>query len=281
MTAEVRVRKVTVGDVEIHLNESGDPSAPVALFLHGSGPGATGASNWTAVLGELGDEYHCLAPDVIGYGDSTHPDPPPQGLGPFTQLRVDTIVALLAELGIRRATFIGNSMGGIWSIGVACQHPEVVDKLVLMGAGGGPPEFIGPSLAGLVNFYDDPSTAAMTTLLTEFVHDPAVLGAELESIAAQRLPTAVRAEVERSHRATFDFSLPWSISEQDLAGIEQETLIIHGREDSFITFGGGVYFFQHIRNARLYGIGKCGHWAQIEHHRQFVTALRGFLQGNL
>lgn len=273
--------RVPVGDVEIHLNESGPPDAPTILFLHGSGPGATGASNWEAVLADLGTDYHCLAPDVVGFGDSTHPDPPPQGLGPFTQFRIDTLLGLLDKLGVEKVNLVGNSMGGIWSIGIVGQAPERVDKLVLMGAGGAPPEFLGASLPKLVNFYDDPTAESMTALLQDFLHDPARLGGRLDEVAAARLPRAVRPEVERSHRATFDFSQPWHISADDLAAITQETLVIHGREDKFVKFGGGVYYFEHIPNARLYGIGNCGHWTQIEHHDKFVAALRGFMAGDL
>ena len=70
-TAEINTTKVAVGDYEFHLNQSGDPSNPAVVFLHGSGPGATGMSNWERVLADMGDEYYCLAPDAIGYGDST------------------------------------------------------------------------------------------------------------------------------------------------------------------------------------------------------------------
>jgi 2-hydroxymuconate-semialdehyde hydrolase len=164
---------------------------------------------------------------------------------------------------------------------VTVQHPKAVDKLVLMGAGGAPAEFLGPSLPGLVNFYDDPSAEAMSKLLTEFLYEPATLGGRLEDIAEARLPRAVRPEVERSHRATFDLSEPWRITEEQLAGIDHETLVIHGREDTFVTFGGGVHYFNKIRNARLYGIGNCGHWTQIEHHARFVAAVRSFLEGRL
>jgi 2-hydroxymuconate-semialdehyde hydrolase len=279
--ADVHSSRIPVGDVEIHLNTSGPPDAPAILFLHGSGPGATGASNWEAVLADLGGEYHCLAPDVVGFGDSTHPDPPPRGLGPFTRLRIETLIGLLDKLGLDKVSLVGNSMGGMWSIGITGQAPDRVDKLVLMGAGGSPPEYFGPSLGKLINFYDAPTTEAMTELLRDFLYDPRRLGGQLEEIAAARLPRAARPEVERSHRATFDFSQPWPITPADLAAITQPTLIIHGREDKFVRFGGGVYYFEHIPNATLYGIGNCGHWTQIEHHDKFVAALRGFLRGEL
>jgi 2-hydroxymuconate-semialdehyde hydrolase len=86
---------------------------------------------------------------------------------------------------------------------------------------------------------------------------------------------------ERSHRATFDLTKPWPFSEQDAADIAQDVLIIHGREDRFVSFAAANWFFERIPNVRLYGIGKCGHWTQIEQHDRFVAVVRGFLAGNL
>lgn len=279
-SAQIITRRVSAGAHEFHLNESGDPSAPAVVFLHGSGPGATGLSNWAKVLEDMGDEYYCLAPDVIGYGDSSHPDPRPQGIVPFTQLRVDAIIGLLDVLGIEKATFVGNSMGGMWTLGAVRQNPERVDKIVLMGAGGSPiPP--GPQIPKLIAFYQNPTSESMAALLAAFVYDPSMFGGRLEEIAADRTPKAMLPDVRLSHEATFDLTTPWVFSEQDAADIAQDVLIIHGREDQFVTFDAGLWFFQRIPNARLYGIGKCGHWTQIEQHRRFVAAVRGFLAGSL
>jgi 2-hydroxymuconate-semialdehyde hydrolase len=272
--------KVAVGEYEFHLNASGDSANPAVLFLHGAGPGATGLSNWEAVLNDLGEQYYCLAPDVIGYGESTHPNPPPQGIAAFTQLRVDTIIGLLDQLGLEKVTLVGNSMGGMWSLGVVRQVPKRVEKIVLMG-GGGSPIPPGPAIPGLIGFYDNPTTEAMTALLEAFVYDPAMFGGKLEQIAASRVPQAVRPEVERSHRATFDMTTPWQFSAEDAANIAQDVLIVHGREDKLTSYDAANWFFGHIPNARLYGIGKCGHWIQIEQHSRFVAAVRGFLAGQL
>jgi 2-hydroxymuconate-semialdehyde hydrolase len=158
--------------------------------------------------------------------------------------------------------------------------PERVERLVLMGAGGAPVE-LGASLPHLVNFYEDPTVESMASLLEEFIYDRDLFGDDLKHIAAQRLPRATNPEVEKSHRATFDFSVPWDFTEEDLAAISVPTLIIQSREDTFVRFEGGVYYFDHIPNARIYGIGKCAHWAQIEQHDLFVAALRNFLAGQL
>ncbi|WP_201274611.1 alpha/beta fold hydrolase [Mycolicibacterium sp. CH28] len=279
----ITTTKVAVGEHEFHVNHSGERTNPAVVFLHGSGPGATALSNWEAVLGELGDEYYCVAPDVIGFGDSSHPDPAPLGLVEFTRLRVQTLVGLLDKLELEKATFVGNSMGGVWSLGIAQHAPQRVDKLVLMGAGGAPVP-TGPALPGLSDFYANPSTDALTAMLEAFVYDPAAFGSRLRTIAEARMPQALRPEVQRSHTATFygfDPTRPWALSEQDAAAIENEVLIIHGREDRFVPFAAGAWFFEHLPNARLYGIGHCGHWTQIEQQTRFVTATRAFLAGQL
>jgi 2-hydroxymuconate-semialdehyde hydrolase len=277
---DVMTSRIAVGDHEIHLNQAGKPGGVTLLFLHGSGPGATGASNWEAVLSDLGENFHCLAPDVIGYGDSSHPEPRPAGLGDFTRLRVETLLGLLDALGIERATVIGNSMGGMWTLGMARQAPERVERIVLMGAGGAPVPF-GESLPHLVNFYDDPTVESMAALLNEFVFDPTTFGDDLRQIAADRLPRAIRPEVEKSHRATFNLAVPWDFSTDDLANIAVPTMILHGREDRFVRIESALYYFENIPDARLYGIGRCGHWLQIEHHERFVSALRNFIAGRL
>jgi 2-hydroxymuconate-semialdehyde hydrolase len=186
-SAKTTTSDITVGDYTFHLNQAGDPSNPAIVFLHGAGPGATGLSNWEDVLNELGSQYFCLAPDVIGYGDSTHPNPPPQGIVAFTELRIDAILGLLDELRIEKATFVGNSMGGMWSLGIVRRAPHRVHRIVLMGSGGAPiPP--GAQIPTLIGFYADPTTESMAKLLKAFVYDPEMFGDELDNIAAARRP---------------------------------------------------------------------------------------------
>ena len=278
--ATMSQRQVKVGEYELALNESGVPGAPTILFLHGAGPGATGESNWRGALEAMQDDYYCLAPDVLGFGDSSHPDPAPQGIVPFTQLRVDTLIGLLDELGIDKVRLVGNSMGGLISLSLVRQAPERVESIVLMGSGGAP-QPPGPGLAALIGFYDDPTTEAMLNILQTMVYDPTGFGTELGDVATSRLPRALRDDVRRSHLATFDMTTRWGISEDELAAIAQDVLLIHGREDAVLNFADSVYFFEHIPNARLYGIGKCGHWTQIEQQERFIVAIREFFAGRL
>jgi 2-hydroxymuconate-semialdehyde hydrolase len=275
-TRDVTVPAPDGPPVTFHLSTSGDPSAPPVLWLHGSGPGVTALTNWERILEDLARTFHNLAPDVIGFGDSTHPDPPPAGLKAFTELRVRTLLALLDELGIDQVDLVGNSMGGIVSLCLALAHPGRVRRMVLMGAGGAPVP-ITPELLSLIFFYEDPTVDAMTELMTSFVHDPSAFGDDLRAIAAERIPRAIRPEVERSHRATFSPGEPLPIDEESMATIAQPVLVVHGDDDRLIPLECGRWYASVLPNSRLEVVADAGHWLQIEHHDRFVALVGDFL----
>lgn len=268
---------VTVGDLAFQLSTSGNRTRPPVLWLHGSGPGVTALTNWDSALEELADDYFNIAPDIIGFGDSTHPDPPPHGIAAFTELRVQSLIALLDQLGVQEVDIVGNSMGAIIGLCLTLAHPQRVRRLVLMGAGGAPVPPT-PGLLSLITFYEDPTVEAMQRLLTNFVVDPAVFGNELNAIAAQRIPRATRPEVERSHRATFarsDRALP--ITAYTMATIAQPVLLVHGDCDRIIAPAASQWYAQVLPNNRLELVPRAGHWLQLEHRDVFVGLVRGFL----
>lgn len=272
----ITTRDVAVGDVTFHLSTSGDPSRPPVLWLHGSGPGVTALTNWERLLEDLAGDFYNIAPDMIGYGDSTHPDPPPEGIGPFTAHRVETLIALLDHLGIDQVDLVGNSMGGIISLCLTLAHPERVRRIVLMGTGGAPVPPT-PELLSLIFFYEDPTVEAMTELMTKFVANPNAWGDQLHQIVAERMTRATRPEVERSHRATFSFSGdPLPINEETMGTIAQPVLVVHGDTDRLMPLECGHWYAKVLPNARLEVIEHGGHWLQVEHHDLFRDLVREF-----
>ena len=113
---------------------SGQPpdERPTIVFVHGTR--LTGAS-WTAQVAELGDEFHCLAPDLPGHGTAVEI--------PFTLAgaaeRVADVLATEAHGG--RAIVVGLSLGGYVAMDVAARWPERVLGLVISGATAEP---VGP-----------------------------------------------------------------------------------------------------------------------------------------
>ncbi len=284
MTAEIRTRSVDVGDgLSMHVYESGAPGGahPALLFLHGSGPGVSGRANWEALLGSLGEEFHCLAPDIIGFGDSSHPDPAPQGFKANADLRIDKLFVMLDALGVGRVVLVGNSMGGMYSLRMVQLRPDLVERMVLMGSGGMPNLQPPPGLGKLVRYYDDPSPESMRELLLLFVHDKEAFGPRVDQIAEQRYQVAAREDVKRSHLGTFAPGEFMTFTPEALAEIAQRALVVHGRNDAIVPIESSFYLAEHLPNADLYVLAKCGHWTQIEQATRFTTLLRDFVRGDL
>ncbi|HTW13725.1 MAG TPA: alpha/beta hydrolase [Nocardioides sp.] len=268
-------------ELTFRLHESGERGGEAILFLHGSGPGATGLSNWERVIADLGDRYWCLAPDQIGFGDSTHPLDPPRGMAPFNELRAEALLALVDELGLERVHLVGNSMGGQLALIMALDRPGLAATMLLMGSGGAPDLPASPGLTHLRSFYADPTAASLEGLLTEFVYDVDSLKGTVDRVVGERMAYVERDDVRRSHEASFDMAPPRRFfTPEELATIDVDVLCVHGREDRIIPVEASRYFAEHLPNADLYVLGQCGHWTQIEHPEAFERLLVGLVDGH-
>lgn len=276
----INTRTVPVGGHTFHVLESGDPAEETVLWLHGSGPGANADTNWSGVLSDLSGRLHHFAPDLIGFGDSSHPDPPPPSASAFKDLRVDTLLGLLDALELERVHLVGNSMGGLIGLALALKAPERVDRIVLMGGGGAP---VPPTddLLKLITYYDNPTVQALADLMRAMTYDPATLGTSLEKIAEERMERIGREDVRRSHLATFAVDLPGLYSPEDLARLAHPVLVLHGREDRLIPLEAGRYFAEHLPNAQLHTFPHAGHWAMIEQPERFAFLVGAFLTGRI
>lgn len=281
-TGTVRVEDVQIGrGRHLRVLQSGRPGQPALVFLHGSGPGVTAGSNWRAVLEGLGEEFHCVAPDLLGFGDSSYPDPPPQGFKANAEVRIDALLELVDVLGLEKVILVGNSMGGMYSLRIAQLRPDLVERMVLMGSGGMPGLTPTPDLVKLVTWFDDPSVQAMADLLLRFVHDKTAFGPKVEEIAAERMEIVRRPEVEASHRGMFAPGEMMTFTPEDLGRLDVPTLVVHGRQDVIVPLECSYYLAEHLPQADLYVINKCGHWTQVEQAARFTTILRDFVRGDL
>ena len=107
----------------LHHRVDGPEGAPVVVLSHALGPSS---EMWQRVLAPLATRYRVLRCDTRGHGRS----PAPPGPYAIADLVADQL-ALLDELGIDRASFVGLSMGGAVCMLLAATAPERVDRLVL------------------------------------------------------------------------------------------------------------------------------------------------------
>ncbi|OBI13775.1 hypothetical protein A5712_04525 [Mycobacterium sp. E2327] len=103
-------------------------SGPALLLIHGVGDKS---ESWGPVHAKLAQRFTVIAPDLLGHGESDKPRAD-YSLPAFANGMRD----LLAVLGIERVTVVGHSFGGGVAMQFAYQYPHLVERLVLVSAGG-------------------------------------------------------------------------------------------------------------------------------------------------
>ena len=117
-------RDVSANGTRFHVAESG--SGPLVLLLHGFPQFWWQWRHQLHGLAEAG--LHAVAPDLRGYGAS---DKPPEGYDAYT-LAAD-VAGLVRALGEQRAVIVGHDWGAAIAWVVATLHPDVVERLVILG----------------------------------------------------------------------------------------------------------------------------------------------------
>jgi 2-hydroxymuconate-semialdehyde hydrolase len=277
--------KIKTGSYNTYINVSGEDQKEAILFLHGSGPGVTAWSNWQFALPALDGQFHCIAPDLAGFGATDHPNPSPSGMHSWMRLWMDQCKALLDEMKIDKAHLVGNSMGGAIALHLLMDAPDRFDRVVHMGPIGTPHK-ITPALDRLWGFYDDPTVQSFRNLIRWFVYDKAFLADKLDSIAQTRFEAAMNPDVERSFKAMFPAPRQTAIddlvvSELALRRMEHPTLLVHGRDDGIVPMDTSLHLLKHLPNVQLHVYGQCSHWIQVEYAKSFNQVLAQFFSGQI
>jgi 3-oxoadipate enol-lactonase/3-oxoadipate enol-lactonase/4-carboxymuconolactone decarboxylase len=127
-------RLVALDDLTIHLREEGGAGRPPILFLHDFD--INGGRQWLALAPSL-EGYRLIMPDMVDFGYSTRLEE--IGRRHTVIGRAEAMAELLESLSIDRATVVGAGLGGAVAAQLAALRPEMVERLVLIGA-----EIYGP-----------------------------------------------------------------------------------------------------------------------------------------
>lgn len=261
---------VPVGGVDTWVHDLG-AGAPVML-LHGSGPGVSAFANWRLTMPALVAAGHrVVAPDQLGFGRTF----PPEGHDYALDSWVEHAIGVLDALGLERVGLVGNSFGGAVALALASRHPERVDRLVLMGSVG--VEFELTSGLDAVWGYQ-PSVDAMHELLRIFAYDQSLVSGDLAKI---RYEASIAGGAQDRFGAMFPaprqrWVTAMATPEEQIRGVRQPALIVHGRDDQVIPLETSLRLHQLLDDSELHVFGRCGHWTQIERTAQFNALLTRF-----
>lgn len=243
----------------------------VAIFIHGSGPGASGWSNFKHNVSAFqGAGYRCIVFDQWGYGKTSKP----QNVDHTLDFFVDGLISLLDCVDVSRAVLVGNSLGGAVALGLALRHPERVEKLILMAPGGIESRedyFSMPGIQAMVKFpmgSPEFTKEVLAQLLTQLVYDPANVDDEL---VEERWATL---ETQNAH-VLATMQIP-DLTDQ-LSSIDIETLVFWGTEDRFCPASGTWKILQLKGNVQAELLNYCGHWVMSEYPEVFNARCLSFL----
>ncbi|PRX27336.1 4,5:9,10-diseco-3-hydroxy-5,9,17-trioxoandrosta-1(10),2-diene-4-oate hydrolase [Paraburkholderia sp. BL18I3N2] len=254
--------------LDLHYYDLGH-GAPV-IFVHGSGPGASGHSNFKGnyrVFAERG--YRVIIFDLPGYGLSSKPEDQEYELDFF----VESLKELVDRLEIGPCVLVGNSLGGAIAIKYALDRPEGVTRLVLMGPGGLEERERYFQMEGIQRMMKDFAMDAldregMRRLLSILVFDSSHVTDELLS---ERVP--VCATQPKTVLSTM--RVP-NLSDR-LREIKCPVLGFWGSDDKFCPVEGALKVLRDCDDARFLLVNQCGHWVMVEHRELFNRTCLEFL----
>jgi len=241
------------------------------VFIHGSGPGASGWSNFkqnVSAFQEAG--FRCIVYDQWGYGLTDKP----QDIDHTLDFFVEGLLALLDGIGLPTATLVGNSLGGAVALGAALDHPKRVDKLILMAPGGIESRETYFAMEGIQTMVKHPMGSqeftkdVLRNLLTLLVFNPTDVDEELVDERWATLQT-------QNPHVLATMAIP-DLTPR-LANLTHESLVFWGTEDKFCPASGVWKLLQSPANVQAQLVNQCGHWVMAEYPDIFNAQCIEFL----
>ena len=265
------------GGFRVHYEDEGNPALPLLVLLHGFGDSYT---SWDGWVRELGGKFHIIRLDFPGHGLTRAPE----GYRLSADKLADLVDAFAAKLGLPGFAVAGNSLGGTVAWQLALRHPERLNALVLVDAGGfaneTPPAKIPLAFRilqyrwGRALLRNIDNRPLIDEGLKIDVYDKSVITPALVDRWAefQRAP---------GHRAILMSLDPASVNRASVAALGQikvPTLVINGENDVLVEPASARKLAAAIPGAKLLVYPQVGHLPQIEIPARSAADAAAFLQ---
>jgi pimeloyl-ACP methyl ester carboxylesterase len=267
--------------VHMHYRDQGNAQGRVLLLVHGFSVNLETWENWIPLLGT---EYRLVSLDLPAHGLTEAPDSYPANI---TGL-VDTVDEFATTLGLTKFTLAGNSMGGNIAWLYATKHPEKLDALILVDAGGWPPKGMEDGAAEVPLVFRIVGNPHIAPLIAQL--DPAPLlrnGLKLayanDALATDEMVTryaeCARAPRHREMLGAIERSFGGEVfaSEEKLAAIHTPTLILWGVKDELIPVDDAMKFNDAIKGSTMLLYPEVGHEPHEEFPQQSAADVKAFL----
>jgi len=267
---------VPLGELRFRYLDWGTKRLRPILFLHG---GALTAHTWDLCCLALRDDFHCIALDHRGPGDS---DWAPDADYSIDAQRED-VRGFADRLGLDRFVLVGQSMGAINGLAFAVTHPQRLLALVMIDAG---PEVRRRGSSRIRDFVNG---GAKPETLEEIIERALAFN-------PRRDPQILRRSLMHNLRRQPDGSWSWKYDRRrfqrldhdahreerrrladDLANVTCPVLVVRGAESDVFHEEDALHLAKDFPDGRQVTIAQAGHTVQGDNPRALVAALRDFL----
>lgn len=275
--------------LRLHYMDWGNRDAPPLLLVHG---GRDHCRNWDWVAAELRKDWHIIAPDLRGHGNSQWSSDAGYTMPGF----IYDLAQLIHQQELAPVTIVAHSLGGQISIRYTGTFPESVAKIVAIEGLGMPPEFEAErsrmTIDERLRDWVDQERKLAGRLPRRYVSiEEAVKRMQTENprLSPDQARHLTQQGVIQNEDGTYSWKFdnyvrtfpPYDMTMPDLhllwSRITCPTLLIHGKEswDTDPSVDGRA---SHFRNARVVSFDGAGHWVHHDRLDAFLELVRGFLK---
>jgi pimeloyl-ACP methyl ester carboxylesterase len=263
-----RVMELPGGDLQVR--EDGPRDAPALVLLHGF---ACSIGWWDDMVPALARDRRVIRFDLLGHGGS---EKPREGYGMDQQAR--RVAAALDELGVRRATVVGHSMGGTVATALREQRPRLVSSVVLLDSASGKNDSSLPFTAqlGFVPVLGQAIRRVVPDAMVRNGLESAFAGGfDVPDRFVEDFKDMTYTSYDDSRAAADDFRQAQPLAAR-LARERVPLLVIWGSRDD-IADPDSAQDFRQVPGARIIVLDGSGHSPHVEKPAQTARLIRSFL----
>jgi 2-hydroxy-6-oxonona-2,4-dienedioate hydrolase len=251
---------IDAGGYRTRYLHAGDTSKPALLMLHG----ITGhAEAYVRNLAAHAEHFSVWAIDFIGHGYSAKPEHPLE-----IKHYVDHVFKFMAAIGVEKAYFSGESLGGWVTARIASDYPEKVERIVLNTMGGtmANPAVMERLLTLSTEAANDPSWERVKARLEWLMADPAMVTDDLiktRQMIFQQPAWKMACEMNMALQNP-EIRQRNMLTDDDLRKIQAPAMVLWTTKDPSGPVDEGRRISELIPNGQLAVMENCGHWPQYE-----------------
>jgi 2-hydroxy-6-oxonona-2,4-dienedioate hydrolase len=264
---------IDAGGIKTRFVQAGNEANPPLVMLHGT---AGSLENFAANIAAHAEHFNCVAFDMIGSGMTEKPDYDYE-----TEHYVRHTVDFLRAMKIEKASVMGLSLGARVASRFAIDHPDMIDKLILLSATAYFPArpVQGDIKSSRSAAASNPTWDNVREIFRGLFHDPEKVW---DDLIATRLSLYSRPDMARamSHILALldpDVYNRNRIPDADWKALRAPTLIIACVDHADVFLDTAKVIAALIPRATVFEMKKCSHWPQMEDSETFNKRSLAFL----